>query len=243
MNANIDYGGYVPFPFHWRDAANYSWSPEGERLAYVVRSTRVSNVWTTRHDGGDAQAQTNNADQFVRFYNPVWSPDGRRLAFITKRETPGAKHWGLSVITTGEPVITQQVDRAVRLLGWNAASDQLFFAAAEEITSEAVRDLALMRFDLATRQTSRLTTISAAYFPSTLLSPNRQQIALTKRVNDKDELWLYSLADERAQRLLTSDTPSVYFGGLAWSPDAASIYFSKQSTTNTLWALAHFPKQ
>jgi Tol biopolymer transport system component len=70
-----------------------SWSPDGERIAFVVRDTAHPNgaIWTAAADGSDA-AFTYDGDGGCpdgAFY-PVWSPDGQRLALVCYR--PDGQH-------------------------------------------------------------------------------------------------------------------------------------------------------
>jgi dipeptidyl aminopeptidase/acylaminoacyl peptidase len=67
------------------------WSPDGKRLAYVVRPTPKaddgsrSDVWIVAADGaGQPRRLTDNPGTDA---NPRWSPDGRSIALLTR---PGA---------------------------------------------------------------------------------------------------------------------------------------------------------
>ena len=69
----------------------YSWSPDGDRIAYVVaappgRQPEFS-LWVIKSDGsGSGQLTTGNWDT-----SPVWSPDGGRIAF--RSESRDQKLW------------------------------------------------------------------------------------------------------------------------------------------------------
>lgn len=56
------------------DAERPAYSPDGTRLAYVLRG----DVYVSRADGRDARRVTGTPAEEDR---PAWSPDGRRLAF------------------------------------------------------------------------------------------------------------------------------------------------------------------
>jgi TolB protein len=59
--------------------ASPTWSPRGDRIAYVCRVDGRFQIFSSRPDGSDAQQLTavgNNED-------PSWSPDGEFLTFAT----------------------------------------------------------------------------------------------------------------------------------------------------------------
>lgn len=57
-----------------------AWSPDGSRLAYVVResATDRSDIWVMNVDGSDAHPITDGRGSH---WGPAWSPDGSRIAF------------------------------------------------------------------------------------------------------------------------------------------------------------------
>ena len=54
------------------------WSPDGARVAYVLRGNGGSEVWVAELAGGPARRIS---DQGAEDDHPSWSPDGRWLAF------------------------------------------------------------------------------------------------------------------------------------------------------------------
>lgn len=57
------------------------WSPDGTRLAYVVRPRgQPGDVWVMNADGSGATNVTGGTNALSQ-YSPAWSPDGTRLAF------------------------------------------------------------------------------------------------------------------------------------------------------------------
>ena len=59
-----------------------TWSPDGTRIAYVVRSKGHHDLWVMRPDGSDARQVT--SDGACRA--PCWSPDGQWLAYVSGRD-------------------------------------------------------------------------------------------------------------------------------------------------------------
>jgi dipeptidyl aminopeptidase/acylaminoacyl peptidase len=72
-----------------REVTEPALSPDGEWVAYVVRSAdtlrdqRQSDLWMVRWDGSRTVQLTHTGDESERA--PRWSPDGRWLAFLSSR--------------------------------------------------------------------------------------------------------------------------------------------------------------
>jgi len=62
-----------------------SWSPDGSRLAFVVRdvTTPEGSIWTANADGSGAALLSAGGDTCpVGLFHPSWSPDGKKLAVV-----------------------------------------------------------------------------------------------------------------------------------------------------------------
>ena len=62
-----------------------SWSPDGARIAFVVRDAKTPNgsIWTAAADGsGAALLYDGNGECDEGAFWPAWSPDGKRLAMV-----------------------------------------------------------------------------------------------------------------------------------------------------------------
>jgi Tol biopolymer transport system component len=56
-----------------------TWSPDGQRIAYLAAPDGVANIYVMNRDGGGKVQLTDGSDDFGR---TTWSPDGRRIAAI-----------------------------------------------------------------------------------------------------------------------------------------------------------------
>jgi TolB protein len=89
MIANADDGRITfvaPVPFPHRRMSRPTWSPRGDRIAFLVGSyNHPDEVWTMTPEGEDLQRLTDNR---VAEYDLDWSPDGSQLLFVRMREDP-----------------------------------------------------------------------------------------------------------------------------------------------------------
>jgi His/Glu/Gln/Arg/opine family amino acid ABC transporter permease subunit len=60
-----------------------SWSPDGERIAFMMQHDGHVDIFTMRADGGEVSQVTDAAQDALY---PAWSPDGERIAYIASGE-------------------------------------------------------------------------------------------------------------------------------------------------------------
>lgn len=90
-----------------------SWSPEGDRLAYVLHQplAPMTSLWTVPADGGDERLVMADGEGCVSLL-PFWSPDGRLAWRLTSVDDPSAsRHY------------VQEADGEVRELGHGVRLD------------------------------------------------------------------------------------------------------------------------
>jgi dipeptidyl aminopeptidase/acylaminoacyl peptidase len=115
-----------------RTVADPQRSPEGEWVAYTVRSVDVekdktnTDVWMSRWDGGQHVRLTSSPDGEG---TPRWSPDGKYLAFLASRgdedeKKKGAQVWLLDR-AGGEAVKLTDVKGGVSDYAWSPDSQRL----------------------------------------------------------------------------------------------------------------------
>lgn len=77
--SKVDGTGQLQLTFPPMQAFSPHWSPDGERIAFVGRtSTELAGIYVVASQGGVAERLTPTE---LWAFDPTWSPDGRRLAF------------------------------------------------------------------------------------------------------------------------------------------------------------------
>ncbi len=86
-----------------RDVSDPQLSPDGQWVAYVVRTADPvkdegdSHIWMSSWDGKQSVQLTNSDDSEG---SPRWSPDGRYLAFLSDRGEDDAPRAGVAAGST-----------------------------------------------------------------------------------------------------------------------------------------------
>jgi Tol biopolymer transport system component len=93
---NADGSDAKPLPDGWY----HSWSPDGQKLAYVSsrpldggqneREPISGNVWVMNADGSRAAPLTWLTNNMITTRAVLWSPDGSKLAFLSNRALNGS---------------------------------------------------------------------------------------------------------------------------------------------------------
>ncbi len=84
---DVSSGSVRPLTYN-RDAISHlSWSPNGNRLAFLARDekTKKPQVFVMPMDGGDPVRITDSKTGVVEF---TWSPDGKQIAFVAQDTVP-----------------------------------------------------------------------------------------------------------------------------------------------------------
>lgn len=74
-----------------------SWSPDGEQIAFVMRTDDAGSVWTAAADGSGA-GLLYDSEQCTQSFWPVWSPDGTRIAIACYVERDGDVFSSVSIL-------------------------------------------------------------------------------------------------------------------------------------------------
>jgi Tol biopolymer transport system component/DNA-binding winged helix-turn-helix (wHTH) protein len=234
-------------PYEWRQPRNYSWAPDGSRLAYCTSKDKVMNIRTVTVRDQQSANRSNNTDPKLKLSTPLWSPDGNRIAYLaqtTLANLPGqaARSVLISVlINDGQQDQTIfRTEERLRMIGWTPDGNHFLVGMMNSDEADRPGTVKLYQIALTGNQPEMLGELKNAYLFSLRLSPDGKKLAFTVRQAERDNVWLYSLADGRSRPVTTNLEPHLHFNGLSWLPDSKGLYFSKLSGSTSIYALENF---
>lgn len=245
--AGLNFGSYRVFPHQPSQSHDFSWSREGDRIAYVrlekdERQLRLATI------DGSADNMIYASTSGEEFFCPIWSPDDQRLVFASRATRiadagqPGG--WGILMteLSSGQTEVIFKSDLAVRLLGWSESGQDLWLAFDNSQTqlSSGPQTVQVARLSLRQRKIVNRFSLPAAYLFNIYLSPNSRFIAFTAQQNEHDSLWVMPVNGGAPVKLVDNKEARVYFSSLAWSPDGKDIYYGKQVRWHLLSMIDQF---
>lgn len=198
---------FVPF-LGGISAGDVDFSRDGQWVTYV--SYPEDTLWRSKLDGSERLQLTYSP---MRVGVPHWSPDGQQIAF--SGSTPG-KPWKLFLVSKeGGPTnsVTSEENAAEADPSWSPDGKLLVFGH----NGNSPENTFIQKFDLQTRQLSRLSSSDALFGPR--WSPDGRFIAAIG--GDSDSLVLLDLTTRDRRELVRHEL----IGYLAWSADSRYVYF------------------
>ncbi|MDW8257418.1 MAG: protein kinase [Acidobacteriota bacterium] len=241
----VYHGGYGLLPFHRLQTRDFSWSPDGRRLAYASMRTGASNIWVTTLDPLEDIRMTENADRSLVFSCPLWAPDGHRLAFVSEARGGAETLWTVWVSEierrTVFPLLRSR--EVVRLVGWMDSGATLLVAIGEgsRLVPYMARQIRLFRVTVPEGRRYPLGVLAQASLVTVHLSPDRRTIAYISRADGRDNLWTLSVGGRRAAKRTENRDPRVYFSTLAWAPDGRTLYYGRQASWSVIRMIENLP--
>jgi len=219
-------------------------SPDGRRVAYVVRRTNwednayETDVWLADATSGTPRRLTAGRKSSA---SPQWSPDGAKLAFISDRTDKRQVY----VINPdgGEAEMVTSAEDGVTSYAWSPDGRTIAYAAIEpkasalkerdkkygefNVIDEDARMTHLNVIDLQSRASRQLTT-GAFTVGSYSWSPDGKEIAFDHTINadpansGSANISIVTVAEGQVRSLVTQEGPDTH---PIWSPDGKRIAF------------------
>ncbi len=182
---------------------NPTWSPDGQRIAFISSWDGNNRVYAINADGSGAQELTNlRADH----ESPAWSPDGNRIAFSTNRDG-NYEIYVMDADGSNPTRLTSDVGED-SFPAWSPDSRQIVFSSNREGNYE----LYVMNAD-GSNLTQLTTALGDDTFPA--WSPDGTKITFTAYRDGNPEIYLMNANGSGVVRL--TNNPASDFAAV-WQP-------------------------
>lgn len=239
--------GFTLMPYNRMQKNDFSWSPDGRRIAFPSVRDGISNIWVANADGSGESQVTFNTDNNLNAACPVWSSDGKRIAWSMRTQRRNADNnftytFHVTGIDTPDSRIAYQSDFFVRLLGWAPDEESLVLASSVGGDERATLppEVEIFRVSLKGNERRHIASLKNAYIFNIDVSFDRKQIAFVSHQDDKDNLWVIPVGGGTPRKLTNNNDSRLYFSRLSWAADGSRIYFGKQMRYSLLSVLDDF---
>ncbi|MCE5260052.1 MAG: hypothetical protein LLG44_13495 [Chloroflexi bacterium] len=197
-----------------------SWSPDRIKIVYVSDRDGNHEIYTMNRDGSGVARLTNDNRED---YDPAWSPDGTQIAF-TRWTDNAPSIWLMDANGANPHQLTSGYDSQP---SWSPDGSKIVFTRYVSLSGGASTDIYGMDSNGA-NVTWLVNTAANESQPA--FAPDGITVAyLSNATVGYNRIWIRPAAGQ--PYMLTSNTQDIE--SLAWSPDGASIVYSKETARNS----------
>jgi len=194
-----------------------SWSPDGERIAYVSDATSQFNqVWLINREGGNRRQLTSEASGFQWTDSLTWEPKGDRIAVTAARAMGDPSNIFLVDVATGSSdKLTNHTNGAFDP-SWSPEGDAIAYIGRPTSTGE------LWVSNIDGTQTAHIDKLQ--YVRSPVWSPDGKSLAVLATHSGMFEIWIVPVKRTAAgfelgePKQLTREAAVDPMSGLTWAP-------------------------
>ncbi|HEX9057922.1 MAG TPA: S9 family peptidase [Ktedonobacterales bacterium] len=200
-----------------RRAHGPSWSPDGQRIAFIADTSGLDQAWVVETAGGEPRQLTRFPD---RVGEVQWSPAGDWL--VVTVDAGGDEHDQLNLVPAagGEPRALTAQPRVIHHFGaWSPDGTSLCYSCNRR--HPAFFDIYVM--DIASGA-SRCVLERDATLTARAWSPDGAALIVSRENTNLDEDLFFVPLDGSAPRLLTAHTGEASYGSPHFAPDGRALY-------------------
>jgi dipeptidyl aminopeptidase/acylaminoacyl peptidase len=219
-----------------RSVDSSSLSPDGQRLAFVTRTTGQPQLWVVDVAGG-APWQVTFRENSVTFQD--WSPAGEWIAYGTDQN--GNEREGFYLVSPDglqERALLASTDAFRRWGGWSPTGRQIAFASTER--NKVDFDIYVMDVgaDGSHGAPRRVHEGKGVVYVAGWRPDGRALLLTPKRGEADNDVYLLDLTSSELKRIFQPSNAANY-SSFAWTPDARGFYVVTNQDRD-LSGLAHY---
>jgi Tol biopolymer transport system component len=219
-------------------SADLSWAPDSSRIAYCAREGGIANVFAIAADGSQNTKISANVNKDWRTNCPLWSPGGDQIAYVLdsgSKPPLDEQFWELWVWKAGQTTMIFHTKSILRLLGWTEDGELVAaLAPNDDLNRVNTKEVTLISISAEDHRSRQLHVLPHTRQSSVRLSPDKRYVAFVAAQNNRENIFLLSLAGGRPRQITRNDDEKQHYSSLVWAPDGKTIYFGKQSMRSVL---------
>ncbi len=243
VNEGLKPVNYSVLPYNRLQTSDFSWSPDGNKIAYISDLNGADNIWIVGKDGANNFQLSDNKDSNLTYYCPIWSADGKQISYTSQtNQSDGKPTFSIWILDTDKKVsrLLTQKNEFCRLIGWKQENELLIASVEGSNIAGLPTEVTLNSVETKTGTLSEITRQKDAYLFNIHLSTDAKKIAFAARRDGKDNIWTISTSGGEAKQATNNNDAKLYFSSLVWSPDNNTIFFGRQTRFSLLSMLTDF---